>query len=177
MTRNSVSLRVAGAILLLAAGWGNAAMGEKRIVGGAEWVVFLASGHRVLAKVDTGADTSSLDAAGIQRIGEGTGELKKGDLIRFLTRSPEGQRRELQGRIVRFARIKRKGAPSKRRPIVEMDICFAGQKLKTEITLEDRHNFKFPMLVGRNVLKEGFVVDVSRKELSKGICPSQQPAQ
>lgn len=154
-------------------GCGRSEMAEKKkIVGLEEWVVFPQNDHRALAKVDTGADTSSIDATDIARVGERTGPLKRGDEIRFLTRGEDGDKHELRGRIVRFVRIKRKGSASQRRPVIEVEICFGGRKMRVEMTLTDRHNFKFPALIGQKVLSQGFLVDVTRKKVWKADCPA-----
>lgn len=142
----------------------------KRVVGLEEWVLFPGTGHRTLARVDTGADTSSLDAVDIERAGEGEGGLKRGDVIRFSTRAEGGGRREMRARILRFAPIKRKGAPPQRRPVIELEICFGGKRLRTQATLADRRNFKYPMLIGRNVLEKGYLVDVRLKRNWEARC-------
>jgi len=46
-----------------------------------------------------------------------------------------------------------------RRPVVELEICLGPKRLKIRANLNDRSLVKYPMILGRNVLREGFVVD------------------
>ena len=42
-----------------------------------------------------------------------------------------------------------------------------GKKYKTVISLTDRSDMKYPMLIGRKFLSERFLVDVSQEYLTK----------
>lgn len=44
---------------------------------------------------------------------------------------------------------------------------FANKTYKTIISLTSRADMKYPMLIGRKFLKNRFLVDVSKKNLSK----------
>ena len=52
---------------------------------------------------------------------------------------------------------------NKLRPIVEAKIRLAGKNMKSEFTLADRSHMKYDVLIGVNILKNGFLVDPSRK--------------
>lgn len=41
-----------------------------------------------------------------------------------------------------------------------------GKTYKCEFTLADREKMKYPVLVGRNLLRQGFVVDVAKSNIS-----------
>jgi hypothetical protein len=58
-----------------------------------------------------------------------------------------------------------------RRPIVEMEICLGSNRIRTLVNLSDRSMVKYPLILGRNFLKENFVVDVKRRRTSKPNCP------
>lgn len=46
------------------------------------------------------------------------------------------------------------------------EIELFGQKFKTEFTLADREKMLYPILIGRSLLREGFIVDVTKTNLS-----------
>ena len=89
----------------------------------------------VIAKIDTGATKSSIDT-------NLATELKLGPVIKSkLVKSAHG---------------------SKLRPIIEATIELAGKKIKSEFTLADRAHMKYRILVGQNILKDGFLIDPTK---------------
>jgi hypothetical protein len=56
-----------------------------------------------------------------------------------------------------------KAASSKRarkRPIVKGIIEIKGKRFKRKINLEDRSHLKYPVIIGRNLLRGNFIIDV-----------------
>lgn len=45
-------------------------------------------------------------------------------------------------------------------------ITLFGEKFEIELSLSDRSKMDYPVLIGRKLLKKGFVVDVSKSDLS-----------
>lgn len=88
--------------------------------------------EKLVARVDTGAEKSSIDK-GLAK------DLKLGPVIkRKLIKSAHG---------------------SKRRPIISVKIGIAGKKMKCHFTVADRRHLKYKVLIGQNVLKKGFIID------------------
>lgn len=109
----------------------------------------------VKAKLDTGAATSSLDAASIERF-----ERDGKRWVRFVVVDPDTEKeQELERRVVRNVRIVRHNGQSQRRPVVMLDICFGPFHREIEFNLVDRSNFIYPVLLGRNVLQDTALVD------------------
>ena len=52
--------------------------------------------------------------------------------------------------------------PRGRRYVVEMDVTLMGRTLTTEMTLSNRDQMGFRLLIGRQALRQGFVVDSAR---------------
>jgi hypothetical protein len=48
-----------------------------------------------------------------------------------------------------------------------VDILFFGKKYKTIVSLTNRSDMKYPMLIGRKFLTDRFLVDVSQEYLTK----------
>ena len=133
---------------------------EKTVLGGVEDVILLPWRIRLPARVDTGAAKSSLDAR----------EIKVEDeIIEFkLTEKYGGLRIRLP--IMGWRHI-RTPEGLERRPIVELEICLGSKRIRTLVNLTDRSMVKYPLILGRNTLRENFLVDVNRRRLLPPHCP------
>ena len=56
------------------------------------------------------------------------------------------------------------------RPVVRMKICIAGRILNTEVSLIDRSEFTFPLLLGRSALESFALIDPGNTYLSTPDC-------
>jgi len=135
--------------------------GENKIViGEVEDVILLPWGLRLPARVDTGAAMSSLDARDLK--------VKNGFAEFQLPKKHGGL--ELRLPIVDWLTI-RSSEASEQRPIVELDFCIGPKKIHTRVNLSDRSTVKYPLLLGRNTLKEDFIVDCMQDRCSPPACP------
>lgn len=161
---------------------------EKLTVGWVESLYVEAIDTHFMAKLDTGAKTSSIGADVIDIVEytpappphrapgqEHPGEGVAGRII-FAIEDEEGRRKTLERDIIRFARIKKKGnAGFIRRPVVRMRFCLAGRVIEDEVNLAVRDRFIYPVLIGRNMLeKGGLVVDAARMTTAPSTCPSKK---
>ncbi len=110
-------------------------------------------GIELSAKLDTGADVSSLGAEAI-RVVPNAGETS----VHFRVQTPGGGL-ELQRPLVRNAWIKRHDAPPEQRPVVRLRFCVGGVDKEVEVNLVDRSNYAYPLLIGRNFLAGDLLVD------------------
>jgi hypothetical protein len=118
------------------------------------------------AKLDTGADTTSLDARNIRR-SRRNGE----DYVRFVVMEPEsGQSVELEKPFVRAVRIKGHGNEGARRVVVRMRICIGDRSRSIEVNLVDRAHYEFPLLLGRNALRDVAVIDPNLRRTREPSC-------
>jgi hypothetical protein len=124
---------------------------EKITVGRIEEVLLLPQGVKLPARIDTGAAICSLDARNLKI---------SGNMTQFKLPAPYGDL-ELRLPIVRWGHVRSTNTREKR-PVVQLEIRLGPRLLHVEATLTDRSQFKYPLLVGRNALKKGFVVDVSK---------------
>jgi hypothetical protein len=60
------------------------------------------------------------------------------------------------------------------RPVVDLLLRFAGRDETVEFTLTNRDGMKFPVLLGRNYLKDGFLVDVGFRFVLGGPAPRRR---
>lgn len=121
---------------------------------------------RLLARIDTGAETSSLDATNIEVFERLFGSNTE-RWVRFTVKDPVNKEMvEIESKLVRTAKIKRHGTESERRHIVKLWTQLGKVDKYIEFSLTDRSNFKYPILIGRNFLSGEFVVDVSKKNIT-----------
>lgn len=140
---------------------GNNSATDKDVVGELEYVRLQPPDGLYEARIDTGATTSSLDARNIETF-ERDGE----DWVRFTMPAPAGQEEdiEMEEPVARFVRIIQSSTEDyDRRPVVELQYQLGNTKRMAEFNLTDRSNLTHPMLVGRNILRDLLVVDVSQK--------------
>ena len=109
-----------------------------------------------LARIDTGATTSSIDAVDIKQFERDGDRWVSFKLVNRETKEEKNFEKRLQKRI----RIRRTGE-YERRPIVEMDVKMGNERFKADFTLTERDNFDYQALVGRNILSGRAIVDVS----------------
>lgn len=62
--------------------------------------------------------------------------------------------------------IKNSFGDTEKRYIIKTKLRLFGKDYITELSLSDRGALKFPILLGRKLLRKGFVVDVARHNLS-----------
>jgi hypothetical protein len=150
------------ALFLLSAEKGNA--GEKITIGEVEDVVLMPWRVKLPARIDTGAATSSLDAR----------ELKvKNNVAEFKLPKKYGSIL-LRLPVIDWQHVR--GADFKeRRPVVEITLCLGPKLIRTQVTLNDRSSVKYPLIIGRNTLKDNFIVDCMHSNCLPPSCPEALP--
>jgi hypothetical protein len=145
-------------LFFLAAGKGNAE--EKITIGEVEEVILLPWRVKLPARIDTGAATSSLDARDL-KVKNNMAEFKLPKKYGGLSlRLPV-----IGWQDVRSADFKEK------RPVVEIKLCMGPKLIHTQVTLNDRSTVRYPLIIGRNVLKDNFVVDCVQSNCLPPSCP------
>lgn len=139
---------------------------EKKILGRKEKITLPELGlNLVNAKIDTGAYTSSLHAEDI-RIEEVAGKK----LLHFKILMPAHEK--FTGRILvvdsfREKKVKNSFGQTELRYLIETKLQLAGETFRAEFTLSDRSSMKNAILLGRKILRDRFLVDVSKTNLGK----------
>ena len=132
----------------------------RTILGGIENVYLDPPGIEFSARMDTGAQTSSLNAIDIIEF-----ERDGKPFVKFSVIHPQtGEKVELTRRLRRYVRIKELyKRESQRRPVVRMRVVLADIDEQINFTLVDRSRLKHQVLIGRNLLRDLAVVDVSKQ--------------
>ncbi len=111
---------------------------DKIVIGLTEKIDVLGGkGHKVVkARIDTGASISSIDKNFAQSLGVGP--------------------------VTGFTLIKQAHGKSQR-AIVKLHMKICGKEFKHRCSLADRSHMRYKLLIGRNILKNGFLIDPSKK--------------
>lgn len=159
MRRRTAYLVLAG---LLA---GGALSDQKETIGWIELVGLTTDGLTMEAKVDTGADYSSVHAVNPRYF-----ELDGVRWVEFVLHDREGRQHRLRRPVERFAKIKKKNGGTLERPVVMLQVCVGNGRHMAQVNLADRENFRYPLLLGRDFLKDHFLVDPGQTFLSNPAC-------
>lgn len=119
------------------------------------------------AKVDTGADSCSLHCDDIFIDDEDNVHFKLHDKVH-----PAYHGKKIILPLYKYKRVKSSNGKVQHRPSIKVKTLFFGKKHSAVITLTNRKDMKYPMLIGRDFLKNRFIVDVSFEYLCKGNKPS-----
>ncbi|MDX1654477.1 MAG: RimK/LysX family protein [Candidatus Competibacteraceae bacterium] len=133
-------------------------MADKLIVGWREWLALPVLGvPAIKAKVDTGARTSALhvfDLRTVQRSGRPWVAFQLHPLRRRLDLIIACEAELVDERLVRDS-----GGHQERRLVIETPIRLGESQWPVEITLTNREDMRFPMLLGRTAMAGRLAVD------------------
>jgi hypothetical protein len=118
----------------------------------------------MVAKLDTGATTSSLHAEN-QQIFERDGKK----WVKFVVTdpsTPDSKRYDMEAPLARTVLIKEPGGESLRRNVVRLTFQLGERSIKAEFTLNNRNNMTCPVLIGRSTIQVLGWVDPSRTYLA-----------
>ena len=132
---------------------------KNETIGEVEWAYVEPGDLALEARIDTGAATSSIHAEDI-RLVEKDGKR----WVQFsLTDPTTNDKISLERRLHRRILVKQKGEDVEdRRYVVRMWITLGNNRTWIDVSLSDRDDYEFPLLLGRNMLMDHFVVDVSK---------------
>ncbi len=141
---------------------------DLKIIGWREWVSLPELGIKaVKAKVDTGARSSSLHAFDMTFYKRAGKEFVKFDI------HPEQKNNtktiQCHARVIEYRKIKSSNGMTEKRPVIMTEIELLDQKWQIEVTLSNRDEMGFRMLVGRASIKDKFLVDSGKSFYSKNL--------
>jgi outer membrane murein-binding lipoprotein Lpp len=136
----------------------------KLLLGQEENVSIQPPGITLRARIDTGADTSSLDARDTEEFERDGKKWVKFTLIDRKSETPH----VVEAEISRYVKIVQSSLPDgyDKRIVVKLKLNIGDFSDLSEFTLSSREHMEFPVLIGRNVLKDIAIVDVSGKNLA-----------
>jgi hypothetical protein len=139
------------------------------ILGWREWISLPDLGiDGIKAKIDTGARSSSLHAFDIQAI-----DINGEQWVEFKVHPQQHQTNTTvpcRARIKDYRQVTDSGGHRSMRYVIETTINIGAEQFTAEMTLADRSQMMFRMLVGRTAMKSRYTVDPGRS-----YCASQKP--
>lgn len=131
---------------------------QNKIIGWREWVGLPGLNiRRIKAKIDSGARSSSLHAFDIE---EYTADGQQFVKFKVYTRQRTGSFVvESSARVVEFREIKSSSGHVTERPVILTEVEILDRKWPIELTLADRNQMGFRMLLGREAIRGKFLID------------------
>lgn len=112
------------------------------------------------AKIDTGAFTCSLHCRRAQVV---DGVL---EFVLLDEEHPEFTGMKFQFTDFEVRDIKNSFGEVERRYVIVTTLKIFDEEINTEFSLSNRGSLKFPILIGRKILRDRFLIDVKQKNLS-----------
>lgn len=133
----------------------------KMIIGEVENVRLIPPNVILKSRIDTGAKTTSIDARNITPF-----ERDGKQWVRFDILTGEKEQ-TMERKVIKTVQIKRHGKASQDRYVINMRIILGNVSRLIHVNLNDREAYKYPVLIGRNFLRDYFIVDVAKKNQLK----------
>jgi len=140
---------------------------EKKVVGRRELVSFPELDiDEIEAKIDTGAYTSAIHCSDIhEEVGPDGTKIICLDLLD--PSHPQYNHRKLHFARYDLREIKSSFGEVQERYVIRTKIRVFDEIIEADFSLSDRSDMKYPVLIGRQLLKGRFIVDVSRKNIAR----------
>ncbi len=137
---------------------------EAIIVGWREWVALpdLKIPH-IKAKVDTGARTSALHAFYVEPYEKDNERRVRFGLHPYQKNNEYAV--DCDAKVIDFRSVRDSGGHREDRYVISTRISIANQTWEVEMTLTNRENMKFRMLLGRTAMDKRVIVDPGRSFL------------
>ena len=97
------------------------------------------------------------------------------DWVRF--HFPFGEREgythgfDIERPLIRQSRVKKREGGLQQRYVIKLDVCVSGMTQTIELSLVNRSNLNYPMILGREALAGRYLIDPGRAFLGKRTCP------
>jgi hypothetical protein len=135
---------------------------DKQIVGLREQALIAGLNVVMNARISTNVANSVIDARNIQMF-ERNGE----EWVRFTIYNPDTKEPHvLERKRLRFQTVQTSNPTPDRRPVVEIRFTIGKLSQRGEFILADRSSSEYPVLIGRNLLRDVMLVDVSGNNLA-----------
>ncbi|MCA9068817.1 MAG: ATP-dependent zinc protease [Planctomycetaceae bacterium] len=131
------------------------------IIGWREWVGLPDLGiESIKAKVDTGARSSSLHAFDVEKF-----EQDGLTWVRFQIHPVQRKTKpslEVEAKVLEYRSVRSSSGKASMRPVIITQLNLLGQSWPVELTLANRDEMGFRMLLGREAFRERFLVDAGK---------------
>lgn len=132
----------------------------KPVIGWREWLELPELKIKnIKAKIDTGARSSSLHAFDVEtykRLGK--------EYVKFKVHPTQRSSKPTiicHAKVLEYRKVKSSNGQTELRPVILTPVKLLGKKWPIEVTLTNRDEMGFRMLLGRESIRERFYIDVS----------------
>lgn len=137
--------------------------GQKSTIGETARINIAGVPFSYLARIDTGAKTTSIHATNIEIINESAAYSENiGKTITFQTINRDGKSQPLKAIITRVSNIKN-SQRTEQRYVIALSLSWENITKVVEVNLRDRSRMNYKLLIGRNFLSKDFLVDVDMR--------------
>ncbi len=141
---------------------------QKTVIGETAWIGVEGIPFNFLARIDTGARTTSIHAIDVKVVdGSINPEENVGKTVSFRTLSREGKSTILTRPIVKVSTVTNSQG-TEQRYVVSLLIACNDVEKEVEVNLRNRTAMTYKLLIGRNWLTRDFLVDVDLKADDNG---------
>lgn len=136
-------------------------LGDKFLLGQIESVYIDELKTNFDTRIDTGAESSSIDARNVVLFERDGNQWVRFDVHVQGDKQPA---KTFEAKVVRFVHIKKAVENSAdRRPVIRAHLKIGRYTAETDLNLTDRSHLDYPLLLGRKFMKDIAIVDVSKK--------------
>lgn len=145
---------------------------ELKVYGAVESVQIFPQYLNMMAKIDTGARMSSLDARGIKVYDKDGVPWVTFTVYDRVTK----QHVQMNKRVLSYAEVKARARGDQFqepfiRPVIQLKICIGDQLKSIQVNLANRRIFAYPLLLGMNAIKKyNMVIDPKLKNTTEPNC-------
>lgn len=119
------------------------------------------------AKLDSGADSSSINGRNVEMFHKAGRSFVKFDVV-----DDAGASVHLEMPLVRRVRIRRAGGKLDHRAVVRLKVCVGGKMADVDFTIANRVDLNYQVLIGRNMMAGRILVDSGRQRIVSDKCPA-----
>jgi hypothetical protein len=139
----------------------------KYVIGATATITEESTGIAFSARIDTGAKSCSLHVEKMEIEDESPKRLQNiGKKVRFLIKGDNGKSEWIETTIAGAVRVKssvfKKGEFDRRYKVL-LTLRWKDFEKEVLVTLNDRTDMEYPLLIGRNYLRGDFLVDVAKR--------------
>ncbi|TLU98293.1 ATP-dependent zinc protease family protein [Dyadobacter luticola] len=118
--------------------------------------------YNVPVRIDSGATSSAIHCAKVKLVKDG----EQTSLHFFLDTKKGAPQQSYIVTDFKETVVRNSSGKEEKRYVIKTRITLFGKKIMTEFSLANRRKMQYPILLGRKLLKNRFLVDVSQKNLS-----------
>lgn len=144
------------------------------VIGWREWVGLPELGvQRIKAKVDTGARSSSLHAVDLEDF-----EKDGAKWVRFTIHPIQRETKkaiEAEAKVLEYRSVRSSSGNASTRPVIVTNVKLLGLTWPVELTLANRDDMGFRMLLGREAFRKRFAIDAGSSYYGGKPKPKKKP--